>query len=191
MIDRNMRILTTIILLGVFFTTNAQKTITYEKLQDELTNSSEPKIISIYSNHLEQKSELYLIDLVKDSIISGPPLFDKETKKQLTAEIVTTSEIRKRIIDSLKSNGFLNTLYLRTDTVYTNIQTPNDNFLIDKPLIVIEIMHGYDSGIMQTYLKVNDKEQANVLLEIIRNALDTKHWGLIKQYSNNIKRLEI
>src|SRR5690554_6551942 len=82
--DRNMRILTTIILLGVFLTTNAQKTITYEKLRDELINSSEPEIISIYSNHLEQKSELYLIDLVKDGILSEPPLYDTETKKQLT-----------------------------------------------------------------------------------------------------------
>jgi hypothetical protein len=85
MTDRNMRILTTIILLGVFLTTNAQKTITYEKLRDELINSSEPEIISIYSNHLEQKSELYLIDLIKDGILSEPPSYDKETKKQLTA----------------------------------------------------------------------------------------------------------
>ena len=98
-----MRILTTIILLGVFLTTNAQKTITYEKLRDELINSSEPEIISIYSNHLEQKSELYLIDLVKDGILSEPPLYDTETKKQLTAEIVTTSELRKQIVDSLNS----------------------------------------------------------------------------------------
>ncbi len=188
--DRSMRIITTIILLGVFLTTNAQKTITYEKLRDELINSSEPEIISIYSNHLEQKSELYLIDLIKDGILSEPPLYDTETKKQLTAEIVTTSELRKRIVDSLNSNGFLDTLYLRTDTVYTNIHTPNDYFVIDKPLIVIEILHGYDSEIIQTYLIVNKKEQADILLEIISNVLDKKQRGLIKQYRENIKRLE-
>lgn len=55
-----MRILTTIILLGLFLTTNAQKTITYEKLKKELTNSSEPEIISIYSNQLEQKKRIIL-----------------------------------------------------------------------------------------------------------------------------------
>jgi hypothetical protein len=121
-----MRVLTTLILLGFFLITNAQKTITFEKLRDELINSSEPAVISIYSNQLEQKNELYLIDLVKDGILSEPPLYDTETKKQLTAEIVTTSAVRKRIVDSLNSNGFLDTLYLRTDTVYTNIKTPND-----------------------------------------------------------------
>ena len=185
-----MRILTTIILLGDFLTTNAQKTITYEKLRDELINSSEPEIISIYSNHLEQKSELYLIDLVKDGILSEPPLYDTETKKQLTAEIVTTSELRKQIVDSLNSNGFLDTLYLRTDTIYTNIKTPNDYFVIDKPLIVIEILHGFENGIMQTYLKVNNKEQADIIFEIISSVLDKKQRGLIKQYRENIKRLE-
>jgi hypothetical protein len=68
--------------------------------------------------------------------------------------------------------------------------TQNDYFVIEKPLIVIEILHGYDSGIMQTYLKVNNKEQADILLEIISNVLDKKQRGLIKQYRENIKRLE-
>lgn len=185
-----MRILATIILLGVFFTSNAQKKITYEKLRDELINSSEPEIISIYSNHLEQKTELYLIDLVKDGILSEPPLYNTETKKQLTAEIVTTSELRKQIVDSLNSNGFLDTLYLRTDTVYTNIKTQNDYFVIGKPMIVIEILHGYENGIMQTYLKINNKERVNILLEIFSNVLDKKQREIIKQYRENIKRLE-
>ncbi|PKQ64367.1 hypothetical protein BZG02_05990 [Labilibaculum filiforme] len=185
-----MRILTTILLLGIFLTTNAQKTITYEKLQDELINSSVPDIISIYSYHLEQKAELYLIDLVKDSILSEPPLYNSETKKQLTAEIVTIPEIRKRIVDSLNSNGFLDILYLRTDTVYTNIRTPNDYFVIDKPLIVVEILHGYDSGIMQSYIKVDDKEQVDKLLAIINDILSKKQRKVFKQYRENIKNLE-
>ncbi len=185
-----MRIITTILLLGVFLTTNAQKTVTYEKLHNELVNCSEPDLISIYSYQLEQKSELYLIDLVKYGILSEPPLFDTKTKKQLTAEIVINSTYRKEIVDSLNSNGFLDTLYLRIDTVYTNIMTPTDYFEIDKPLIVIEILHGYDGGIMQTYLKVNDNEQADKLLEIINKVMDKKQRGLIKQYRENIKRLE-
>ena len=150
-----MRILTTILLLGAFLTTNAQKTITYEKLLDELINSSEPDIISIYSYQLEQKAELYLIDLVMDGILSEPSLYNQETKTQLTAEIVTTAEVRKRIVNSLNSNGFLDNLYLRTDTVYTNLNFTNDYFVIERPLIVLEILHRYDDGIMQTYLKVD------------------------------------
>jgi hypothetical protein len=185
-----MRVLTTLILLGFFLITNAQKTITFEKLRDELINSSEPAVISIYSNQLEQKNELYLIDLVKDGILSEPPLYDTETKKQLTAEIVTTSAVRKRIVDSLNSNGFLDTLYLRTDTVYTNIKTPNDYFVIDKPLIVVEILHGYDSGIMQSYIKVNDKEQVDKLLAIISDILSKKQLKVFNQYRENIKSLE-
>lgn len=185
-----MRIITTILLLGVFLTTNAQKTITYEKLRNELVNSSEPDLISIYSYQLEQKSELYLIDLVKGGVLSEPPLFDAKTKKQLTAEIVINSTDRKDIVDSLNSKGFLDTLYVRTDTVYTNIMTPTDYFEIDKPLIVIEILYGYDGGIMQTYLKTNDNEQADELLAIISNVIDKKQRGLIKQYRESIKRLE-
>ncbi|NME72915.1 hypothetical protein [Flammeovirga aprica] len=184
-----MRIITTIILLGLFLTTNAQKTITYEKLKDELINSSEPEIISIYSNQLEQKNELYLIDLVKDGILSEPPLYNSETEKQLTTEIVTTSEVRKRIVDTLNANGFLDTLYLRTDTVYSNIKFPNDNFIIDKPLIVIEILHGYDSGIMQSYIKVDNKEQVDRLVEILSTDLKKKQQRVFEQFGENIKRL--
>jgi hypothetical protein len=84
----------------------------------------------------------------------------------------------------------LDTLYLRTDTVYTNTKTPNDFFVIDKPLIVIEILHGYDGGIMQTYLKANNNEQVDILLETIVTVLDKEQRGLIKQYRDNIKRLE-
>ncbi len=184
-----MRILTTILLLGVCLITNAQKTITYEKLIDELINSSEP-YITLYSNRLEQKSELYLIELLRDDMLTEPPVFDTESEKQLTADIVTTARVRKRIVDSLYSNGFLDTLYLRTDTVYTNIKSPNDYFVIDKPLIVIEILHGYDNGIMQTYLKVNNRKQVDKLFEIISDELSKKQRRLLRQYHENIKRLE-
>lgn len=187
--DRIMRILTTILLLGAFLTTNAQKTITYEKLLDELINSSEPDIISIYSYQLEQKAELYLIDLVMDGILSEPSLYNQETKTQLTAEIVTTAEVRKRIVNSLNSNGFLDNLYLRTDTVYTNLNFTNDYFVIERPLIVLEILHRYDDGIMQTYLKVDSDMRVDKILEILSADLNKKQQRVFKQFRGNIKRL--
>ncbi|MGQ1911204.1 hypothetical protein ACT3CE_15640 [Marinifilum sp. RC60d5] len=185
-----MRILTTILLFGTFLITNAQKTITYEKLLDELINSSEPDIISIYSYQLEQKAELYLIDLVMDGILSEPPLYNTETKTQLTAEIVTTAEVRKRIVNSLNSNGFLDSLYLRTDTVYTNLKVHNDYFVIERPLIVLEILHGYEGGIMQTYIKVDSDMRVDKILEILSANLNKKQQRFFKQFGENIKRLE-
>ncbi len=84
----------------------------------------------------------------------------------------------------------MGTLYLRTDTVYSNIKFPNDYFVIDKPLIVIEILHGYDSGIMQSYIKVDNKEQVHRLIEILSADLEKKQRSVFEQFGENIKRLE-
>jgi hypothetical protein len=57
-------------------------------------------------------------------------------------------------------------------------------------LIVVEILYGYDSGIMQSYIKVNDKEQVDKLLAIISDILTKKQLKVFNQYRENIKSLE-
>jgi len=184
-----MRNLVVILLIGICLTSNAQKTITYDKLHKELVNYPESAMISIYSNQLEEKSQFYLIELVTDFTLYGPPIFDNETQKQLTTDILTTGIERKQIIDYLNNNGFLEKLYLRIDQHYSNIRNHKDSFLINEPLIVFEIFHTYENQHIQTYLKLDDFEKANKLLISIGKILDKKERIFFKELSRNIKKL--
>ncbi|WP_054717642.1 hypothetical protein [Marinifilum fragile] len=185
-----MRALTFIILTAVVFSANAQTAISYEKVLSDLLNSSKCALISIYSNQLEQKSELYLIDLVNEDVLSEPPIFDAKTKKYITADIVTNSKERKLIINCLNSRGLLDSLYVRINESYTNIKSLNDNFEISEPLMVIEIMLGVESEIMQTFVKIEDINQAEGILMEIDKILGEKNQKLFNHYSENIQRLK-
>lgn len=189
MINPNMKFLT-VILLGAFLTSNAQKTITNEILQKELKNSSGIENIWIYSFQLEEKAELYSIDIVNEGMLTEPPLYNAETKMQLNPNIVANSEVRKRIVNSLIANGFLDTIYLRDDTVFKNLWFPADYFEIENPLIVLEIFHLHKGYANQIFIKVDSFKRVERLTEILSADLTKKERKIFKQFRDNIERLK-
>ncbi|WP_439185826.1 hypothetical protein [Carboxylicivirga taeanensis] len=188
--NKNMRVFSLLILISLSLTSNGQTTLSYEKIIEGLMNSEESTMISFYSYQLEQESELYFIDLINNEVLTEPPLFDSKTKKQLTADIETNSLERKLIINYLRTNNLLDSLYVRVNQSYINIETPKDNFELSEPLVIIEIMHGLDNTMMQTFVKIEDENQCERILLDISEILKRDNSSYFKQYREGLRRLK-
>ena len=169
---------------------NAQKTITHDKVHKEILNSYESVLISFYSNQLEQQEKLYFIELDDGTSLTEPPLFNRKTKEQLTAGIVTTRFERKVIIDYLNKKGYLERLYVRVDNNYANIKNPIDTISKNEPMVLLEIMHRLEEDLFQTYIILNDSEKIENMLVDIGKMIRNDNRSYLKKFSKNIKRLK-
>lgn len=195
MIYRNykcMRLRLTIILIlliNIQLRVEAQDIIVYEDVRRELVNYGSLEIISVYSYHLKQNSELYLIDIMRSRTFSEPPEFDIKIKKQLTIDFEADSLMLKRIIDFMDNNRFLDSLYVRINDRYINIKTTDNIFCDYETLVVIDFVHRYKGELMQTYTKIDDINQLDLLISGLEDILGVKKPKFLKDYKESIRKL--
>jgi len=180
-----------IILFSVFFLfVSAQDLIKQTSVCNEILNSTEI-IISLYSHHLKEKSELNQIHIVREGLLTDPPIIGIKREVLLNVDIITNFKERKNIIEYFYSKGFLDTLYLRINDLYINIENITDTFTIEEPFIVVDIFHNYMNSFMLSFFKINEFEVADKLLCDLKKFIEEENHWYIEKFRENIKKLKL
>lgn len=81
-------------------------------------------------------------------------------------------------------------LYLRTNLCFTNVVDDNDTFNSIDPFVIIEIFHSYEKNMIQTYVPINNLNDAVKFINDISLFLDKNDKYFFERFSKDLKNLE-
>jgi hypothetical protein len=188
--DTFMKYFTTIFFTILTISTIAQTRIYYEKLHKELIELNESAFITIFSERLENLSKFNSISLISDNWLTEPPVIGLKPSEYLNAEIITKQSQKDSIIQYLEKNNYLTKLYLRTNLCFTNVVDGKDSFNSIDPFVIIEIFHSYEKSMIQTYVPINNLNEAIKIINDLSLFFDKKEKYFFKRFSKDLKNLQ-
>lgn len=179
------------ILLLLLFTSQLlhgqSRIITHEILYQGLKKAPGEVLIDFYSYENHKNKKFFNIGLITNNVINEPPEFEVYKGKLLQDDITTDTATLKKVTEIFDSKGLLRNLYVRVDTNYINVSSPNDRINENDSKLFISLFYSSKNEFEQVYISINEKSAAIELLEIVAKLFNKNEEKIFEEMIDAMK----